>query len=442
MCTFTMFYSQEVLKTMFKKRFSKPTVAKAILIASIFLYLIILPNWTDGVKVEIPRFPHNIEKQTFRELAVFYSPDDISASTSLSDLGFPDKALFLLHREHPQLKITMQTVPANRYIESQYRDITTIKEPLQGVCCRTLWKMILSDELLDSWMEIGNHGYSHSPPEDSNLDHHEFSATQSGCNVDHSLANTLNYCSHRFKLARAAYAQIGLDNDKIIVMRFPGFAYTDAALRALLDNGFIAFFGGGDCKQDEWIKLSDGREILNIPSTSLYRFYEGDADNFTIPECVKTGRFINFFDHWWDMFKTDANGTNRNYQIASGSLTYIEHQYGDQVWWPFGSELALWFYFKRNAITNWETTNSTITINATVPKWNPNWKEISISYSVTLPKALKLYKIEYSLDNTNWQELNPKMYWQNNTDLYFNVPFKGFTKIKLTFSQWLNLIFP
>ena len=405
------------------------------MVAIVLSFSSTLTGCANNVKVEIPRFPHNTEKQTVRELAVFYSPDDISASTSLSDLGFPDKALFLLHREHPQLKITMQTVPANRYVESQYRDITTIKEPPQGICCRTLWKKIMFDEMFTSWMEIGNHGYSHSPPGDSNLDHHEFSAVQSGCNFNHNLANDLDYCNSRFKLAREAYQLIGLDNNKIIVMRFPGFAYTDAALRALLDNGFIAFFGSGDCGAEEWIRLSDGREIMNIPSTSLYTFYDGEVDNTSFQQCVKNGGIINFFDHWWDMFKTDSSGANANYQTANASLKYIEQTYGDRVWWPFGSELALWLRFKRNAVTHWETDNTHIMISATVPNWDPNWKEINISYSVTLPKALKLNKIEYSLDNTNWLELDRKMYWQNGADVYLNVPFKGITKIKLIFSS-------
>lgn len=399
------------------------------------IYSLALTSCSNAIKVELPRFQHNTEKRVIRRLAVLYSPDDISASTTLSELGYPNRFLFLLHQEHPQLKITMQTVPANRYIAEPFRDVNTIMEQsFQGICCRTLWRMIMDDPLLNTWMELGNHGYSHSPPNDSNLDHHEFSATQNGCNFNHNQANDLNYCKERFRLARAAYQQIGLDNNKIIVMRFPGFATTDAGLRALLDNGFIAFFGNGGCGQEKWIPLSDGREILNIPSTSLSAFYNGQVDNAYLDDCVRQGGLINFFDHWWDLFKTDENGTNHNYQIVSANLRYLEQTYSDQVWWPFGSELALWLQFKRNAIINWETTDDHLKISAVASSWNPDWREINISYSITLLPQVRVRKIEYSSGIT-WHELNPSMYWQEGSNVYLNVPFTGNVTVDLSLSK-------
>jgi hypothetical protein len=398
------------------------------------LYLVLtLVGCSSGQTVTIPNFPHNTEEKVIRQLALFYSPDDISASTSLKDLGYPNDYLFMLHQDHPQLKITMQTVPSNRYIvDDSKRDIVKISEAdFDGTCCRTLWKMIMYDEMFTSWMELGNHGYTHSPPGDENLDHHEFSSVQDGCNFDHSLTNTIGYCNERLKLAREAYHTIGLDNNKILVMRFPGFAYTDAALRALLDNGFIAFFGAGSCGKAEWITLSDGREILNIPSTSLYSFYDGEYGNSYFQDCLDNGGIINLFDHWWDMFEKDSVSTYRNYQIISDNLHYVEEKYADQVWWSFGSEMALWQYFKKNVNISWQSSDTQMRLKSTVPNWNPDWGAITASYSITFDDERKINKILYSTKSDAWQELSGTMYWQEGQYLYLNVPFNGHLEMEI-----------
>ncbi|MBN2112324.1 DUF2334 domain-containing protein, partial [Candidatus Woesearchaeota archaeon] len=284
--------------------------------------------------VEIPRFQHDTEKQIVRELAVLYTPDDLDAKTTLDELGFPDKNIFLLHKEHPKLKMTMFTIPAAGIIrneEFRYIFNTTKEKNYSGICCASLWRMIMYNETFMPWMELGNHGYSHEAPGDTNLSHHEFSATQSGCNFNHSLANTIEYCDQRYKLAREAYEKTGLDNDKILVAHFPGWAYTEAALRALLDNNFIAFFDTGFdwttreqyCKES-WVQLSDGREILSIPNTvNYFDFYDHPSSKSNIDKCAKNGGIISFTNHWWR-----APPENRKeYYIFNGTLTYIEQKY-------------------------------------------------------------------------------------------------------------------
>lgn len=403
-----------------------------ILLPYILIAFLLCTGCKNKIQLEIPNFPHNTEKQIIRELAVFYSPDDISANTSIDQLGYPDKFLFLLHRDHPQLNISMQTVPANRYImHENRRSITTVveKDP-NNICCRSLWKMIMFSEEFTSWMELGNHGYSHSPPEDTDLDHHEFHESQTGCNFDHSIVGTSTYCNNRFQLAREAYEEIGLDNSKIIVLRFPGFAYTDAALRAALDSGFISFFGLGNCN-GEWIELSDGREILNIPSFSLYRFYSGETDYSDIQHCVDSGGIINLFDHWWDMFDSNTS----NYQIADNLLDYIEQNYGDKVWWPFGSEMALWLHFQKYANHSFQFSKESAKINSEVPAWDPEWRKIYISYSITLPINKRVTHIGYIRDDTNWVKLDETMYWQEGSTIYLNVPFSGKTTTSIDFSD-------
>jgi len=411
-------------------------IRKTIFTAFITTIVLLSTGYSNNIQIEIPRFPHNSEKHSLRELAVFYSPDDISANTSIDQLGFPDKYLFLLHQDHPQLKISMQTVPANRYIDDGNRQYitTVVEDDPNNICCRSLWNMIMYDDVFTSWLELGNHGFSHSPPGDENLDHHEFNEIQSGCNFDHSLVSTSSYCEKRFLLARETYKEIGLDNSKIIIMRFPGFAYSDAALRAALDSGFISFFGVGDCSE-EWIELSDGREILNIPSLSLYQFYSRESNDSDIQHCIENGGIINLFDHWWDMFEGNPDDSQSHYRTADNTLDYIEHNYGDKVWWPFGSEMALWLHFQKFADHSWQYSKESIKLSSIVPAWNPDWKEIIISYSITLPENKSVTQVEYIMDNTSWEKLDESMYWQAESILFLSVPFRGNTRTTLKFSD-------
>ena len=168
---------------------------------------------------------------------------------------------------------------------------------------------------------------------------------------------------------------------------------------------------------------------------SLYRFYSGEFDNTDIQHCIDNGGIINLFDHWWDMFKGDSAGNLSNYQIVDYTLDHIENNYGDKVWWPFGSELALWLHYKKYADHSWQYNKNSVTLSSDVPAWNPDWREINISYTINLPKNKRVTQVEFSKNGINWLKLDATKYWQEGPFFYLNVPFRGNTTTILRFSD-------
>ncbi|MBN2112112.1 hypothetical protein JW707_03350, partial [Candidatus Woesearchaeota archaeon] len=74
-------------------------------------------------------------------------------------------------------------------------------------------------------------------------------------------------------------------------------------------------------------------------------------------------------------------------------------------------------------------------INAKVSGWNQNWRLINVSFTVRLPKNMAVNEVEYSTTDLAWRKLNESMYWQDNSNLYLNVPFDGNSKARIKFSK-------
>jgi len=389
---------------------------------------LVLTAWANrNERVILPRFPHDTEHHSQRILAVFYTPDDIDARTTLADLGHPDRKLFLLHREFPELKMTMQSIPASRYIpdEADRRVHYSRKNRLYPeLCCSRLWQAIAGGPEFDGWMELGNHGYSHAPPDDPDIDHHEFDAPQNPRAVDY------NFCRSRFELARGAYRALGIGDGQVLVMRFPGQNYTDAALRAVLDTGFIAFFGREKRHyREKWVRLSDGREILNIPSgVRLQSYYQGRLGYRELDRIAERGGLVNLFDHWWEMFRPRAGG-GTNYAATRDLLAYLKRRYPDRIWWPFSSQLALWLHFQHRASFTWREEDGSFFMEARLDGWRPEWPEIEVSFTVKhLPEIMG---VRYDGGQGRWRELPPAKYWQQDSTLYLNVPFRGQVRLAI-----------
>lgn len=385
-----------------------------------------------GVAVSIPRFPHDVGERAVRDVAVFYSPDDIDAGSSLETLGYPDGYLFMLHREHPLLKVTVQAVPANRYITNDSArfvvNVTCPDEFPSSVCGPRLWSMIMFNESFD-WMELGGHGFYHSPPGDADLDHHEF-------NPEHDLrALDYGYCIERFKLAREAYGEVGLDNDRLIVMRFPGDTYSDAALRAMKDSGFIAYFTSyrrGDEYACSYLytNLSDGGRVLdihgNVPLSRLVGFNAEFIDS-----CARNG-IINFFDHFWESYEPHG-GMQPNYCKLNESLNYIESEYGRRVWWPLASELSLWIDFRERGTHNWTLNGSLLEVSSGVPGgWRSSWATLA-SYTVDL-KGKRVKKILFD-DGAGWTALGDDGFWIEDGILHLTCPIRNRVNVRVYFTE-------
>src|SRR5213594_1491698 len=61
------------------------------------------------------RFPVSPSARIEPAIAVIYSSDNIGPTATLARLGYPERNLFRLHRDHPQLKLVLTSCPANRY---------------------------------------------------------------------------------------------------------------------------------------------------------------------------------------------------------------------------------------------------------------------------------------------------------------------------------------
>ena len=134
----------------------------------------------------------------------------------------------------PLLRVTLMSCPANRYLGAG-----TLDDSPEAAA---VWRTLASDPEF-SWLELGGHGYSHSPDGDANRDHHEFSITESGCNLDHAALGEREYFRKRFALARELYRKNGIPDERVAVMRFPGVEDSPEALRAAAEAGFVMIFG-------------------------------------------------------------------------------------------------------------------------------------------------------------------------------------------------------
>ncbi|GEM_PF-1861652 len=404
-----------------------------------------------------PRFPHNVSARRERDVMLFHSPDDISATISWKALGYPDSGIFLLHKAFPELKTTLQIVPENRYLGNiPNRNIEN--DPLAA----QVWRDLVSKPEFASWIEFGNHGYFHSPEGDPNLDHHEFNA------ADNPAANDSAFCYRTFARARKSYAAIGLDNKRITVMRFPGFKFTPMALQALTDNGFLAYMSALPLGQEGFEKIAGGREILNIPSMLVSLYMDspellagldqgriGPANLRASPayakalqsllgtadKLVQAGGIINICDHWWEHSLERRNGVVYRFELLSDLVKGVEAKYGDRIWFGFTSELARWDHMKKNGHVELENDTQGVDLDFSQPtKWDSAWA-MDLSYTLTRegrPDFPAIRDIKYKCESCaagTERTLNPANYWVAGNKLFFNFPFPGSTRVRIDFTE-------
>jgi hypothetical protein len=402
-----------------------------------------------------PRFPHDTEAKTLRDVMVFYSPDDIYSNITWKYIGYPDSGLFMIHNAYPKLKYTIQTVAENRYLgEIPNRNIEN--DPVAA----QIWRDLFAKPEFRSWLEFGNHGYFHSPPGDPNLDHHEFNGSVNPAAFDSA------FCYGTFAKARNTYAALGLDNDRIIVMRFPGSAHTPMALQALADMGFLGYFESVRTGREKYLELGGGREILVIPTVQLCDIFDtqkliqeiqdgvvGPSDletsgtylaalgrgMATLDSLVSGGGVIDLFDHWWEHSGTELRGVHYRYQFFKDILGGLDRKYGKRVWWGFGSELALWSHIKRNAPVSIASDPHGVTVSFGKPVvWKPGWS-MTAGYTLATNDSSPFpvpSVVSYALESEGYAQrhvLEPTGYWVEGERLHFDFPYSGALKVRVSF---------
>ena len=399
--------------------------------------------------VSWPRFPFDLDTHQRRTLAVLYTPDDIGQSITWAKLGRPDGVLFRLHHDHPDLRITVTACAANRYLSEQPLEPTS---PAAAV-----WKSLALDPAYD-WLELGGHGYTHSPEKDRNLDHHEFAVAAEGCNIDHTRMGTAAYCRRHMTLARDAFRALGIPDDLVVVMRFPGMQDSPEALRAAAASGFTAILGSrhADEAGREWWVPYPGGEMLEIENSSLSHCFTRSAglekalaDGSLAPEAlprdarflseVQRGRdyvdrialrggILNLFDHWWDTFK-ELGGAAPRYLVLDAVLSDIETRYGRAIWYPTARDLALWLEARRFARVDWRPEEDGLHIGVRPPD---AWRRMSIagldqaSLVVGLPAGYTgVSRILIRESGGDWRLLDAKEWWLGGGGVVVSFPLRG-----------------
>lgn len=400
-----------------------------------------------------PRFPHDPDTRTQRRVAVLYTPDDLSATSTWTIIGYPDSGFFQIHGAHPQLKISVTTVAENRYIADP-----TIRNVVNNPAGAALWRDLQTKPEFASWLELGNHGFLHSPDGDANLDHHEFDGSVSA--AAHDLAS----CRSAFANARKAYGQIGLDNAKIIVTRFPGYKFTAAALTAARENGFLAFFFPRGKGEEVFYSLDGSREMLLIPdlplpwdaddpellrgitegtitSESLSRSapYRRALLKFEreIESRIASGGIVNFFDHWWEHGGHNVKGVPYRFRLFSDGLGYITKKYGSRVWWPFASDLAKWLQFRKYANVAISGDQRETQVRFTAPAdWDSNWTT-PVAYSLARVNGVQplpvVSEVSYALASApqSWRAMPADQYWKDAQGIHLTFRFGGDVTVRI-----------
>ncbi len=397
-----------------------------------------------------PRFPFDPQTRIEPVIAVFYATDDIGQDITLGKLGYPDRKLFRLHSDHPKLHVVMMSCPANRYLGEGTLD--------DSPEASATWKTLALDPGFD-WIELGGHGYTHSPEDDSNLHHHEFSVTQTGCNVDHSRMADPAYCRERFSRAREAYRAAGIPDERVVVMRFPGVEDSPQALRAAAEAGFIAVLGSRHFERpgrEWWIPHPGGGEILEIEHSPLLKLFArseeleagltgGRIDPAGVtgsPEFVAAvergiayvervvtdGGILSLSDHWWETF-LEIEGVTPRYLILDALLREVDRRYGARAWYPGARDLALWLEVLRKAQVTWREEDDAVRVEIDPPA---RWSHSAVSGVDNASVLLRLpagwrraSEVRIRQTPGRWSALDPSRYWMQSGSLAVVFPLRG-----------------
>jgi len=403
-----------------------------------------------------PRFPFDLSTHATRSLAVLYTPDDIGQKFSLLQIGKPDDWLFRLHVNHPEIRVALMSCPRNRYLgERPVGDFPDVV---------ALWKMIAMGDPYP-WLELGGHGYTHSPDGDTNLDHHEFSTRNTGCNIDHARMADPVYCRDHLSRARETYRAAGIPDDRVIVMRFPGVADNPEALRAALDAGFIAIFGRrhfDEAGREWWVPAARGGEMLEIEDSHLQTVFarserlEKDLEDGKVApagvastEAFKAavtkgaayvdriaagGGILNFANHYWETFDT-IGGAQPRYLILDAVLHDIEERFGERAWFPQSRELAFWLDARRHARVEWREEKGGARLTIDPPR---AWARMGLtgltgaSILVSLPAGFRdPGSVEIHEERGGWRPLGSDRYWKEGDEMAVTFPLRGRVEIRV-----------
>jgi len=396
-----------------------------------------------------PRFPADPSSRADRALAVLYSTGNLGPRTTLAHLGYPGRYLFRLHEDHPRLRVVLMSTPASRYSGEG-----TV---LDSNDASSTWRALATDERF-GWIELASQGYTHSPPGDSDLDHHEFAVDQSGCNVAHAGLDDPAYVKERFALIRGAYRSLGIPDERVTLIRFPGLTAGPRALEAAAEAGFLASLG------TDFVAGAGGPGLLEIPDTRILRRFalsdpleKGLANGrltretldaseemrgavalgiSVVAEAARGTGILNLTDTWSETFAF-IGGTYPRYGILDAVLDATERTYGDRLWFPGGRELALWMTLVRDARIDLSADgDGHVVAIAPTEGWIRAAGETGLAQAsilVELPASVEGVsgvRIRAAGDDA-WRDVDPGHYWMQRAGLAVVFPIRGPLELRI-----------
>jgi len=402
-----------------------------------------------GAAAVWPRFPADPRVRGDRTLAVLYSTGNLGPRTTLAQLGYPGRNIFRLHEDHPQLHVVLMSCPANRYSGEG-----TVLDSRDAAAT---WRMLALDPRFD-WLELGSQGYTHSPPDDSDLNHHEFSLSQEGCNIAHSGLDDPEYVTGRFNLIRSAYRSLEIPDERVVLLRFPGMTAGPRALAAAAEAGFVASMG------TSLIKDLTLHGLIEIPDTRILRKFaqsdplekglaNGRLKRETVAEseemkgavalgvavaeeAARGSGILNLSDVWNETFAW-IGGTYPRYLILDAVLDAVEERYRGRIWFPRGRELALWLALVRDARVEMTSAGGGYVVEITPAE---GWARAAgeglaeASIIVGLPAAIEsvsAVRIRAG-GGAEWRDIAPQNHWMERRGLAVVFPIRGPVELQIT----------
>ncbi len=293
--------------------------------------------------------------------------------------------VFDIHDIHPQFRTSATFVARNRYgldkngdarwdpgvDHDNYRDVDVRYAPGH------VRDWIIEVESL-GWIDIEDHGLTHSPDGARNLDFGEFDPYRNPNATD------IEWCRDQVKLIRSIFSEIGLDNSEITGFRGPCNRWTDPLIDALVENNFdyLMIKGGrhylhrhlrrgGTSYYEHFTVFPEiyeterGTRILTLPSNA----HPHDPDYERYYEyAIRSGGIISFFFHPEELFHRETFDAfdERLRHLESYDQDDSDGVIGDQLWWCTARELADYVNLRRKTmVTGVETREKALKIELT-----------------------------------------------------------------------------
>ena len=267
--------------------------------------------------------------------------------------------VFEVHGRHSQFRSSTTFLARNRYgldLDGDNRwdpsvDLPSWRDVDVRYAPEEIRSWILQVESVE-WLDVENHGLTHSPDGSEDLDEAEFDPHHNPNATDPE------WCEERVRLIRSINSEIGLDNSQVTGFRGPVNRWTDPLLDSLWENGFDYLMVKGGLHYlhrhirraettyyehftiyPEIYRTAGGTRVLTIPSNG----HPLDPDYERYYSYVISGRgILSIFFHPRELRNPEQLlGLEERLEYLEGfDANRSDGWNGDLLWWCTSKELA------------------------------------------------------------------------------------------------------